>query len=85
MGSGFEGFDFSYEGVKWVIGLLIGFVFAIASAPCGFLYLNQLIHDKNIKIKTILTHELLKANYPPAHVTDSSNQGIYFRNKVVTQ
>jgi len=41
MGSGFEWFDFSHERVKWVVGLLIGFVFAIASAPCNFLYVNQ--------------------------------------------
>ena len=55
MGSGFEGFDFSYEGVKRVVGLFIGFVFAIASAPCDFLYLNQRIYDddKNNKYKKI--------------------------------
>jgi len=41
MGSGLEGFDFSHEGVKRVVGLFIGFVFAIASAPCDFLYLNN--------------------------------------------
>jgi len=51
MGSGLEGFDFSHEGVKRVVGLLIGFVSVIASAPYCFLYLNQRIHDyKNIKI-----------------------------------
>jgi len=49
MGSGFEGFDFSDEGVKRVVGLFTGFVFAIASAPCDFLYLNQRIYDKKIK------------------------------------
>jgi len=27
MGSGLEGFDFSHEGVKRVVGLFIGFVF----------------------------------------------------------
>jgi len=41
MGSGLEGFDFSHEGVKRVVGLFMGFVFAIASAPCDFLYLNN--------------------------------------------
>ena len=51
MCSGFEGFDFSHQGVKRVVGLLIGFVSAIASAPCGFLYLNQRIHNKKNKIK----------------------------------
>ena len=44
--SGLEGSDFAHEGVKQVVGLFIGFVFAIACAPCGFLYLNQRIHDK---------------------------------------
>ena len=41
MGSGLEGFDFSHEGVERVVGLLKGFVHAIASAPCYFLYLNN--------------------------------------------
>jgi len=45
MGSGFEGCDISHEGVQPVVGLVIGFVFAIASAPSGFLYLKQQIHD----------------------------------------
>jgi len=43
MGSGLEGFVFSHEGVKRVIGLIIGFVYAIASAPREFLYLKQRI------------------------------------------
>jgi len=52
MGSGFEGFDFSHEGVKRVVGLFTGFVSVIASAPHCFLYLNQRIHDiKKNKIK----------------------------------
>jgi len=42
MGSGLEGFDFSHEGVKRVVGLLKGFVHAIASAPREFLYLSYL-------------------------------------------
>jgi len=42
MGSGLQGFDFSHEGVKWVVALLEGFVHAIASAPRGFLYLSYL-------------------------------------------
>jgi len=42
MGSGFEWFDFSHEGVKRVVGLLPGFVHAIASAPREFLYLSNL-------------------------------------------
>jgi len=33
MGSGFEGFDFSHEGVTRVVGFLKGFVHATASAP----------------------------------------------------
>ena len=41
MGSGFGGLDFSHEGVKQVVGLLVGFVFAIARAACSFLYLNN--------------------------------------------
>jgi len=45
VGSGFEGFDYSHDGVKRVVGLLIAFVLALASAPCCFLYLNQRIHD----------------------------------------
>jgi len=40
MGSGLEGFDFSHEGVKQVVGFLEGFVHAIASAPREFLYLS---------------------------------------------
>ena len=51
MGSGLEGFDFSHEGVKRVVGLFIGFVSVIASAPHCFLYLNQRIHDYNNKNK----------------------------------
>ena len=42
MGSGLDGFDFSHEGVKRVVGLLEGFVHAIASAPREFLYLSYL-------------------------------------------
>jgi len=45
MGSGLAGFDFSHEGVKRVVGLFIGFVSVIASAPYCFLYLNQRIYD----------------------------------------
>jgi len=45
MGSGFEGFDFSHEGVKRVVGLFTGFVLVIASAPYCFLCLNQRIYD----------------------------------------
>jgi len=45
MGSGLEGFDFSHERVKRVVGLLMGFVSVIASAPYLFLYLKQGIHD----------------------------------------
>ena len=51
MGSGLEGFDFSHEGVKRVVGLLIGFVSVIASAPYRFLYLNQRIQDLKKKKK----------------------------------
>ena len=51
MGSGFEGFDFSHEGVKRVVGLFTGFVSVIASAPYCFLYLNQRIHDYKNKNK----------------------------------
>jgi len=53
MGSGFEGLDFSHEGVKRVVGLFKGFVSVIATAPHCFLYLNQRIHDikKNKKTK----------------------------------
>jgi len=51
MGSGLEGFDFSHEGVKRVVGLFIGFVSVIASAPYCFLYLNQRIHDYKKKEK----------------------------------
>jgi len=49
MGPGLEGFDFSHEGVKWVVGLITGFVFAIASAPSGFLYPKQRIHNDDKK------------------------------------
>jgi len=51
MGSGLEGFDFSHEGVKRVVGLLVGFVSVIASASYRFLYLNQQIHDYKKKEK----------------------------------
>ena len=40
MSSGFKGFDFSHKEMKCVVGLFTGFVFAIASAPCYFLYLK---------------------------------------------
>jgi len=42
MASGLEGFDFSHEEVKQVVGLLKGFVHAIASAPREFFYLSYL-------------------------------------------
>jgi len=51
MGSGFKMSDVSHERVKRVVGLFIGFVFAIASAPCDFLYLNQQIYDDKKKKK----------------------------------
>jgi len=51
MGSGLDGFDFSHEGVKRVVGLLVGFVSVIASAPYRFLYLKQRKHDKKKKKK----------------------------------
>jgi len=43
MGSGLEGLDFSHERVKRVVGLIISFVYAIASAPREFLHLTQRI------------------------------------------
>ena len=52
MGSGLEGFVFSHEGVKRVVGLVTGFVYAIASAPREFLYLkttNYMIKKKKKK------------------------------------
>jgi len=55
MGSGFEGLDFSHEGVKRVIGLFTGFVSVIASTPHCFLYLNQRIHDDKKKRKRKIT------------------------------
>jgi len=54
MGSGLAGFDFSHKGVKRVVGLFIGFVSVIASAPHCFLYLNQRIHDLKKKKKSPL-------------------------------
>jgi len=52
MGSGFKGFDFSHVGVKRVVGLLKGFVHAIARAPREFLYLSDLeINEHRIKKK----------------------------------
>jgi len=47
-----RGWIFSYEGVKRVVGLLKGFVHAIASAPGEFLYLSYLeINEHMIKKK----------------------------------
>ena len=60
MGSGLEGFDFSHEGVKRVVGLFTGFVSVIASAPYCFLYLNQRIHDKKKKKKRALVQVSLE-------------------------
>jgi len=52
MGSGLEGFDFSHEGVKRVVGLLQSFVYAIAGAPRDFLYLSYLeINEHMIRKK----------------------------------
>jgi len=59
MGSGLEELDFSHEGVKRVVGLLIGFVSVIASAPYRFLYLNQRIHDYKNKKKRSLPRSYL--------------------------
>jgi len=63
MGSGLEGFDFSHEGVKRVVGLFRGFVSVIASAPYCFLYLNQRIHDIKKKKKEKKKKEKKKAPY----------------------
>jgi len=41
MGAGLEGLDISHEGVKRVVGLFMGFVSVIASAPYCFLYLKS--------------------------------------------
>ena len=35
-------FDLSHEEMEQAVGLLIDFVFAIASAACGFLYLKTM-------------------------------------------
>ena len=35
-------FDFSHEQVKWAVFVFIGFVFAIASAACSFVYLETM-------------------------------------------
>ena len=43
------GFGLSHHEVKRAVALIIGFVFTIASALCGFLYLKQRIHDKKKK------------------------------------
>jgi len=69
MGSGLEGFDFSHERVKRVVGLFIGFVSVIASAPYCFLYLNQQIHDikKKKKKKCPLFPSTLRALYTSCH------------------
>ena len=37
-----RGVDFSNEEVKRAVGLFIGFVFAIASTACSFLYLEKM-------------------------------------------
>jgi len=63
MGSGLEGLDFSHQGVKRVVGLLIGFVSVIASAPHCFLYLKQQIHDNNKKKKRRKKKKEKKAPY----------------------
>jgi len=57
VGSGLEGFDFSHEGVNRVVGLFIGFVSVIASAPHCILYLNQRIHDYKNKNKNKNTNK----------------------------
>ena len=48
----------SHDEVKRVVGLLVGFVFAIASAPCDFLYLNNeyMIKKKKEKKKEKKSH-----------------------------
>jgi len=48
MGSGFEGSDVSHQGMKRVVGLLEGFVYAIGSAPREFLYLSYLEINKHV-------------------------------------
>jgi len=72
MGSGFEGFDFSHEGVKRVVGLFTGFVSVIASAPYCFLYLNQRIHDNNNKNKNNKIKIKNKKKTPPTPPTPPS-------------
>jgi len=66
MGSGFGGLDFSHEGAKRVVGLLVGFVFAIARAACSFLYLNnEYIIRKEKKKTTKRLDKLLALFFPP--------------------
>ena len=79
MSSGFDGSDFSHEGVKQVVGLLVGFVSAIASPPCGFWYLNHRIHD--IKIKKI---KKIKKNPPGEARADYQEGGSTKRKSIPT-
>ena len=73
MGSGLEGFDFSHEGVKRVVGLFTGFVSVIASTPHCFLYLNQQIHDiKKQKNKRNLLPRLSFSSAPPPAIEIST-------------
>jgi len=45
------GICLSHDKVKWAVGLVIGFGFAIARASCGFLYLKQQKHNKKRRKK----------------------------------
>jgi len=79
MGSGLEGFDFSHEGVKRVVGLLKGFVHAIASAPREFLYLSYLeINEHMIKKKKPLISFILYATWYFFHDSCTSEYNAFY-------
>jgi len=83
MGSGLEGFDFSHEGVKRVVGLVIGFVSVIASAPYHFLYLKQRIHDikkKRKKKKKVRISPIVPQVSPNSFSISSHKAWIRFRS-----
>jgi len=74
MSSGLEGFHFSHEGVKRLVGLFTGFVSVIASALHCFLYLNQGIHDlkKKKRKKKALYFLLSGSSAPPPAIEIST-------------
>jgi len=69
----------SHDEVKRAVGLFYGFVSAIASAPCSFLYLNnEYLIIKNKKIKIKIKKSLLSLSLMPLRKVIAKRESLSF-------